>query len=80
MPYRHISQDLKELVLSLTDNNVVPDDFELDVLARPATVLPSPVTLSKKASRCQVVPRSVPGPDVILRSGNSLSEFTPSQN
>ena len=37
------------------------------------------VTLSKKASRCQVVPRSVPGPDVVLRSGNSLNEFTPSQ-
>ena len=31
MPYWHISQDLKELVLSLIDNNVVPNDFELNI-------------------------------------------------
>ena len=31
MPYWHINQDLKELVLSLIDNNVVPDDFELNI-------------------------------------------------
>jgi len=31
MPYWHIRQDLKELVLSLIDNNVVPDDFELNI-------------------------------------------------
>ena len=30
MPYRHVSQDLKERVLSVIDNNVVPDNFELN--------------------------------------------------
>jgi len=31
MPYQAISQDLKERVLFLLDNDIGPDNFELDI-------------------------------------------------